>query len=310
MTGNVVESAPAAKHIEGDLTSDRSPFIAEAQRTGTVYVCQPYELYSESNHASWKMLYGNMREYWRRYAAPAYLEGIERLNLDPDRVPRLEDVNRFLQPLTGFRAVGVGGYLPAFYFFDNLHNREFPTTITIRPEGAAFAEWPDIFHDITGHVPLHTDPDFAATLARMGDCAHTAVAMAREARGDTDRMQRLTGNIRALSRFFWFTVETGLMRQGGELKVYGSALLSSSGEIMHAMSDNVAKRPVDIETIINQAFIPNQYQPVLYITESFEQLYELVDRIEEWMHEGKLDSVAGGGPLVSESDLNSFLQHV
>ena len=108
-----------------------------------------------------------------------YLEGIHALCLDPDRIPRLEDVNRFLKPLTGFQAKAVSGYIPAFLFFDCLRNRAFPTTITIRPaDKLDYLPEPDIFHDVAGHVPMHTDPAFAEALVRFGECAHTAVEIA------------------------------------------------------------------------------------------------------------------------------------
>src|SRR5260221_2858838 len=98
---------------------------------------------------------------WERYANRHFLQGIDSLCLDADRIPRLEAVNRFLRPLTGFRAKAVSGYIPAFLFFDCLRNREFPTTITIRPSGKLdYLPEPDIFHDVAGHVPMHTDKAF------------------------------------------------------------------------------------------------------------------------------------------------------
>lgn len=35
----------------------------------------------------------------------------------------------------------------------------------------------------------------------------------------------------ALARFFWFTVEFGLMREKGHICVYGSGLVSSENDI-------------------------------------------------------------------------------
>ena len=60
------------------------------------------------------------------------MQGIRCLCLKPDRIPTLEEVNVFLEPLTGFKAKAVSGYVPTFLFFDSLKRREFPTTITIR----------------------------------------------------------------------------------------------------------------------------------------------------------------------------------
>ena len=123
------------------LTTTRAPYIEQAQAEGRLYITQPYELYSEANHDAWRRLFTRMEDRWRRYANPRFLQGIDSLCLDPERVPRLEDVNRFLSPLTGFQAKPVSGYVPSFLFFDCLHNREFPTTITIR-DGATLDSLP------------------------------------------------------------------------------------------------------------------------------------------------------------------------
>src|ERR1700676_2609700 len=94
------------------LTTTEAPFIQQAQRDGKLYISQPYELYSEENHQTWQKLYQRMLPRWQRYANPHFLEGIGALSLNPNRVPRLNDVNRFLQPLTGFQAKAVSGYIP------------------------------------------------------------------------------------------------------------------------------------------------------------------------------------------------------
>src|SRR6202140_3062736 len=157
------------------LTTSESPFIEQAKLDGQLYIAQPYELYSDENHAAWRKLYSRMLPRWERYANEHFLEGIARLSLSPERVPKLEDVNTFLRPLTGFQAKAVSGYIPAFLFFDRLRNREFPTTITIRrSDKLDYLPEPDIFHDIAGHVPMHTDKHFADTLVRFGECAPTA----------------------------------------------------------------------------------------------------------------------------------------
>ena len=114
------------------LTTTEAPFIEVAREQGALYIQQPYELYSDSNHLAWAHLYERMHDRWLTYANQHFLKGIESLCLDPTRVPRLSDVNRFLEPLTHFSAKPVSGYVPAFKFFDCLRNREFPTTITVR----------------------------------------------------------------------------------------------------------------------------------------------------------------------------------
>ena len=293
------------------LTTTRAPFIERAQAHGELYIQQPYELYTPENHEAWRRLYARMEDRWRRYANERFLEGIGSLCLDAQRVPRLEDVNRFLSPLTGFKAKPVSGYVPSFHFFDCLRNREFPTTITIRDAASLdYLPEPDIFHDIAGHVPMHTDRAFADTLVRFGDCAHTAVEIVSGITDERERVRRMTSILKAMSRFFWFTVEFGLMRgPGGKgLRVYGSGLLSSYGEIAHSIdAPEVQRYPIQLEWVVNQYFEIDHYQPLLFVVDSFDHLFELVGELEQWMRAGRLDNVSPGEPEVSEPDLKSFL---
>ncbi len=317
------------------LTTGNAPYIEQAQQQGTLYIRQPYELYNEDNQRAWAALYARMSERWRLYANPHFLRGIGNLCLSPDRIPSLEDVNRFLCPLTGFRARAVSGYIPAFQFFSCLRDREFPTTITIRDAARLdYLPEPDIFHDIAGHVPMHTDPAFADALVRFGDCAHTAAAIVRDIKDEKEKLRRLSSIVRALARFFWFTIEFGLMenqekgeskKKKGEtapapslvsspvpssgLKVYGSGLLSSYGEIEHSiLSPDVQRYPLRLEWVINQTFEINRYQPLLFVVRDFTHLFELVDELEGWMRAGKLDNVAQGEPHASMADVTSFLE--
>jgi phenylalanine-4-hydroxylase len=296
--------------LASGLTTGNAPFVEEARNRGELYIQQVYDLYSEENHEAWRKLYARMRPRWEQYANDHFLAGLQALNLPADRVPRLAEVNLRLQPLTGFQAKPVSGYVPGFLFFDCLRRREFPTTITIRPaDRMDYLPEPDIFHDVAGHVPMHTEPAFADVLARFGDCAHTAVERVSAIRDHGERARRLTSIIRAMSRFFWFTVEFGLMRGPRGVCAYGSGLLSSYGELAHAIeSDEVQRYPLQMEWVINQGAEIDRYQPLLFIIESFDHLFELVGRLEKWMREGKLDNVAPGLPEVAESDLRSFLE--
>jgi phenylalanine-4-hydroxylase len=296
--------------VEAGLTTTQAPFIEKAKASGQLYIHQPYELYSDENHEAWRRLYSRLHPRWERYANEHFLKGIGSLCLDPDRVPRLSDVNRFLNPLTGFQAKPVSGYVPAFLFFDCLRNREFPTTITIRrSDQLDYLPEPDIFHDIAGHVPMHTDKNFAEALVRFGQCAHTAADLVSGIRDEETRLHCLTSIIKAMARFFWFTVEFGLMRGKDGLKVYGSGLLSSYGEIAHSIdAPEVQRHPIQLEWAVNQGFEINHYQPLLFIVDSFDHLFTLVDQLEKWMRAGKLNNVAPGEPEVNEADLKSFLR--
>jgi phenylalanine-4-hydroxylase len=295
--------------VAAGLTTTRAPFIEEARAQGDLYIRQPYELYSEENQATWRALYARILPRWRKHSHPKFLEGVEKLALDPDSIPRIEDINRFLHPLTGFSAKAVSGYVPAYIFFDCLRTRAFPTTITIREyDKLDYLPEPDIFHDVAGHVPMHTDRRFADVLVRFGEAAQAAARTVAAVSDKKERVRRMDSVLKAMARFFWFTIEFGLMRYNNELRVYGSGLLSSFGEIAHCIeSPDVQRHPLKLEWVINQCFEIDRYQPLLFIVDSFHHLFDLVDDLEKWMLQGKLDNVSPGQPVTNEEDLRSFL---
>ncbi|TVP77799.1 MAG: phenylalanine 4-monooxygenase [Gemmatimonadales bacterium] len=298
-----------------DLTTTKAPFIEEAVSRGELYIRQPYELYSADNHRSWGNLYRRMHDRWQKYANHKFLEGIDALRLNGDRVPHLEDINEFLRPLTGFIAKPVSGFVPAYLFFDCLGRREFPTTITIRDVATPdYLPEPDIFHDIAGHVPMHTDPAFAETLVRFGQVSRFAADRLMGLEDEAEVRRRLASNMRAMARFFWFTIEFGLMRDhtpgasADDVRVYGSGLLSSRGEIAFAVDSPDAQRfPFQLEWVVNQGFEIDHYQPLYFIVDSFDHLFQEVERLEAWMKEGRLDNVAPGNPVISDRELDISL---
>lgn len=258
-----------------------------------LYITQPSNAYFTANHKTWKRLYDRMLPRWVRWAPAEYLDGHARLRLPPHHIPRLDEVNARLEPLTGFRARAVAGYVPTFEFFACLRRREFPTTVTIRDaDRLDYLPEPDIFHDVCGHVPMHACPAFADTLVRFGEFAHTAERLA------TDR-QTEDSILLALSRFFWFSVEFGLMLTRDGMKACGSGLLSSYSEIEHAVcSPAVERRPFDLEEVIHQPFDIDHFQPRLYYIESFEHLYYLVGVLEDWLRAGRLDHIAHDDAII------------
>ncbi len=133
---------------------------------------------------------------------------------------------------------------------------------------------------------------------------------------DPDRLEeRVASNMRAMARFFWFTIEFGLMRARSSeahedpLRVYGSGLLSSYGEIEHAVeSSDVQRFPFQLEWVVNQGFRIDRFQPLLFVVDSFEHLFEEVNRLETWVGEGRLDNVAPGEPVISEEEVRISLE--
>jgi phenylalanine-4-hydroxylase len=229
------------------------------------FVDQDYASYSAEAHDVWRILFERRVATLTDTGSRVFLDGMQRIGLSADRVPDLAGVNRRLAARTGWAAVGVGGFIPAAQFFRCLAARRFPTTLIVRPRAQLdYLPEPDIFHDVFGHVPLHSDPVFADFLQRFG-----ALAAEADSEAETTRMARL----------FWFTVEFGLIREDGRVKIYGSGLISSHGDAANALGDKCDRRPFELDSVLAQPFEIDRFQEVLYVVDSFDQLFDAVEAI-------------------------------
>ena len=234
----------------------------------SMIITQHYDKYTDEDHEVWSILYKKRMAQLDTDASNVFLRGMKVINLRPDRVPDVSEVNDNLRRMTGWQSRPVPGYLPAKAFFAFLAQRQFPTTISVRPKSSMdYLPEPDIIHDVFGHVPLHADDVFADFLQTYGQAAlHT---------NDPKHTERL-------ARLFWFTVEFGLIREDGRLKLYGSGLISSEGEGHHSLeSPDVDRRPFELERVCDTSFEIDHYQPILYVLDSFEQLRDAMNTYAE-----------------------------
>jgi len=237
--------------------------VARAERAGVAapfLIEQDWKAYTPEQHATWAELVGRRMPQLREHACREYLDGFEQIGLREDLLPDLSAVSARLAPRTGWESTPVSGFLPADAFFAMLAARMFPTTTWLRSrESMEYTPEPDIFHDVFGHVPMHAHPVFADFLEHYGKvCAGLTDAE------DLERMGRL----------FWFTVEFGLIRQDGGVKVYGSGLISSHGECSRVIAGGSEVKDFDLDAVLEQRFDTGAMQPVLYAVESFEQIYD------------------------------------
>jgi len=293
-----------------DLTTGTSEYVGEQQAAGAMQISQPYELYSQENQATWTRLYTRMEPLWQQYGAPAFLEGRKKLGLHADAIPRLEEVNARLSQCSRYHAFAVSGFLSSFAFFDSLSRWEFPTTITVRPAKTAdYLPEPDIFHDVGGHLPLHTLPEFAAALQRFGMCAHAAAEICSHLTDRAEARRRVKSMVRGIARAFWFTIEFGLIRSPAGLRAYGSGLLSSFGELQYALdSPEVWRVPFQLEWSIQACVDYSRYQCLLFVIESFDQLFAEIGKLEQWMKDGRLNNLTGGEREISDEEADLYLK--
>jgi phenylalanine-4-hydroxylase len=228
-------------------------------------VLQNWDQYTAADHEVWQILYARRMDQLETTASRIFLDGARLIGLAPNEIPNLEEVNRRLGPRTGWNAVPVGGFLPAKEFFASLSARRFPTTVTIRSRNSIdYVPEPDIFHDVFGHVPLHSDPPFADFLQKFGQAA---------------TMARTPEEVEMMARLFWFTIEFGLIDENSKPKIYGSGLISSSGDAANALGPSCNRRPFTLDGVISQSFRIDQLQDTLFVVDAFDQLYEAVDEV-------------------------------
>ncbi len=229
---------------------------------------QDASAYTPEQHAVWQELVARRMPQLREHACAEYLDGFKQIGLREDRLPDLKAVSALLAPRTGWNSTAVSGFLPANAFFEMLAARKFPTTTWLRSrESMDYTPEPDIFHDVFGHVPMHAHPVFADFLEHYGKLCASVI----------DRPEALE----RLGRIFWFTVEFGLIRQDGGIKVYGSGLISSHGECTRVLNGGCEIKDFDLDTVMNQEMQTSEMQPVLYAVESFDQIYEAAKEAED-----------------------------
>src|ERR1700761_4204043 len=228
---------------------------------------QDWSRYTADQHAVWAELVGRRMPQLEEHSCQEYLDGFHNIGLRQDIIPDLAMVNTLLAPRTGWNATAVSGYLPGPAFFEMIAARRFPTPTTLRTrESLEYTPESDIFHDVFGHVPMHAHPIFADFLQHYG-----AVCAALDDREALEKMGRL----------FWFTVEFGVIRQQGQIRLYGSGLISSPGESAYVIEGKPEIREFDIDRVLHQEFSTSEMQSVLYVVDSFEQIYEAAHHAEK-----------------------------
>jgi phenylalanine-4-hydroxylase len=233
---------------------------------------QDYLAYTSEQHGTWAELVRRRMPQLEAHAAQEYLDGFEALCLPYDRLPNLSAVSARLERRTGWNTTPVSGFMPAPAFFEMLAARRFPTTTWLRDRNSLeYTPEPDIFHDVFGHVPMHAHPVFADFLAHYG----------RLCSGITDQ-----SILERIGRVFWYTVEFGLIRQGGQVKVYGSGLISSNGECSNVINGHCEVRPFTLEEVLRTPVKVDEMHHLLFAIDSFDQIYEAMHTLESRIDRG------------------------
>ena len=141
-------------------------------------------------------------------------------------IPKFEDITKQLSTSTGWEIVGANGFIPNEIFFAHIANKRFPMACDIRSlEGSQFQEYPDLFHDIYGQTPLLIYPEVSELLQSSVRGILKAIDLGRQ------------DLVKKIAAAYWFTIEVGLVREHGDIRVYGAAIAFSPKEMMFATND-------------------------------------------------------------------------
>jgi phenylalanine-4-hydroxylase len=179
-------------------------------------IAQDWAHFSAEDHRVWDVLFQRQVAALGDRVVRAFRAGLNLLDLSRPGGPDLADLNARLTPRTGWRTVAVPGLVPDAAFFAMLADRVFPIGNFIRSFAQLdYLDEPDLFHDIFGHVPMLSDPRAARMMEQLGQLGLAAIA-----RGDGER----------IARIYWHSVEFGLAREDGAVRIFGAGLASSFGE--------------------------------------------------------------------------------
>ena len=232
--------------------------IAQIAMTYTPGSPIPVAPYTELEHGVWQTIWKALGPAHREHACAEYLQCLERLEFDTDRIPQLDEVSQKVEAISGFRLEPVAGLVEPRVFLESLARGVFLSTQYIRHHSTPlYTPEPDVAHEIIGHAVTLASKRFAELNRLFGE----AVWRTKD-REELDR----------LSRVYWFTIEFGVLHENGQVKAYGTGLLSSAGEL--AEMHKAELRPLDLEVAMNYVYDPTHFQSILFCADSFEEMYE------------------------------------
>lgn len=232
------------------------------------FVSQQQREFSTEENKTWNTILENHSKTREDQIIDLFHNGIKTLNISSDHIPNINEINETLRTLSGFQGIFVDGLEGGHSFYTMLSRRQFPIGNFIRDkQDLTYTPEPDVVHDLYGHIPFFCDKDYSDFCQRFGELACEFL--------DDEKL------LRQFERFFWFTVEFGLIKTPKGVRVFGAGIASSTGECEYALSDKPEILPFDVDTIRKQEFRIDIMQTKLFLIESKEQLYASLDELYE-----------------------------
>ncbi len=222
---------------------------------------QGWDDYTPEDHATWKTLFERQAQLLPGRACDEFIQGMRDLPIGADQIPDFRRLSDVLMKRTGWQIVAVPGLVPDDVFFEHLANRRFPAGNFIRQRHALdYLEEPDVFHDVFGHVPM---------------LMHPAIADFIQAYGQGGMRAKALGHLSELARVYWYTIEFGLLQQGGDLRLYGAGIASSYTESKFCVESSSPNHiAFDLQRVMRTDYRIDDFQETYFVIRDLDALLE------------------------------------
>lgn len=249
-----------------DLADDHPGFHDEAYKKRRVMIADiarkhkvgepiPRVEYTPEEVEVWGTALSKLKELYPKHACRQVNEGLPKLGFREDEVPQLQDISDTLKAATGWQVRPTAGLMHPRQFLAGFAFKYFHSTQYMRHASKPmYTPEPDVVHELMGHVAMLADPTFADIVHSIGEASLGA---------DDETIKHLT-------KVFWYTVEFGVVREGGEHKASGAAILSSFGELENFAKGGAELVPLDINSKLPKMIHKGGYQPRYLVMDSFE----------------------------------------
>ena len=214
--------------------------------------------FNQEQHKIWETLIGRQTPNVLNHASKIYLQGRQKLNLSMTHVPTLLELNQKITPETDWKVIRTKiRYSDTSSWYQHFLRHEFIVTNYLRSKDELeFTPEPDMFHDIFGHLPFFTLPEYTEIMDMFTQAY---------IRSNPEQQE-------AIKRLGWFSYEFGLIRENGAPKAFGTGLISSIGELQNSVSGKVPILPFTIENVLKRNKAIASFNKELFIFESLDAL--------------------------------------
>jgi phenylalanine-4-hydroxylase len=272
---------------------------------------QNYSRYTPQDQAVWRYVMRQNVNYLGDVAHESYLNGLHKAGISVNHIPSTDEMNAILAGI-GWAAVTVDGFIPPAAFMEFQKHHVLVIAADIRAyDQIEYTPAPDIIHEAAGHAPIIADPEYAEYLRYFGEIGSRAFSSRKdyeiyevirhlsilkadpftpedkiiEAEECLERVTSEAGmpsEMTLIRNLHWWTVEYGLIGDLAKPKIYGAGLLSSIGESMGALKDDVIKLPYSLDAM-DYSFDITKPQPQLFVTPDFGHLTTVLNEFADQM---------------------------